>query len=635
MRSRHVAARRQSPNQIRTPITYDVGADHRPKIGGLDVLDLARTYGTPLYIMDAATIRSIAGAYRETIAQEYGGEFLILYASKANLSMGLCKLMEQEGLGLDVVSGGELYTAIQAGFPVENILFNGNNKTSEELEMVIHYNVGRISVDNFYELELINEIASKKKRKVSILLRITPGIECHTHDYIKTGQTDTKFGFDLSQLSRAIDTVVTQYGETIDLKGLHAHIGSQIFEIQPYEDLVQIMLNICFNVRQAYDGLTFSELNLGGGLGIQYTKEDDPPRIQNAVSRIINRVKFYAEQIRYPLPKLYIEPGRSMVATSGVTLYSVGSMKVIPRVKKFVAINGGMGDNIRPSLYQAKYSAVLANKLNMPPDETVTVVGKYCESGDVLIPQIVLPKVESGDTLMVFGTGAYNYSMASNYNRIPRPPVVLVENGKAHLIVKRETYETVIQQDLIPAYLMESKAALLEAEEKELALATAKKEASEKESLEKNSPEKNTKDTNNSRQVLPALDDTALPAPIGPDSSETTAEALPVEEERRNKKDRRSSFDRRQKEADIDTSALKTAEPQTLDEIDALQAAEWEAEAPKEKPAKNKTTEKSSAKISEAPALPPNIAPIPLSQLDQIDPDAYLDALDYQMQQQR
>lgn len=585
-RNQSSTSRRMSPNQGRAPLTYEVGGDYRPKLGGMDVLDLAKTYGTPLYVMDAATIRATAAAYRDTLAQEYPGEAVVLYASKANLSMGLCKLMEQEGLGLDVVSAGELYTAIQAGFPMDKVLFNGNNKTSEELEMAIHHKVGRISVDNFYEMELIHQIAEKKKVKVAVLLRMTPGIECHTHDYIKTGQTDTKFGFDMGQLSRAIDLIVKDYTDTMELKGLHAHIGSQIFEVQPYEDLVQILLNICFNIRQAYDGLTLDELNLGGGMGIQYTKEDDPPKIQSSITRIVNKLKFYAEQIRYPMPKIYMEPGRSMVGTSGITLYEVGSMKVIPRVKKYVAVNGGMGDNIRPALYQAKYTAVIANKLNEAPSETVTVVGKYCESGDVLIPQIVLPKVESGDILMVFGTGAYNYSMSSNYNRIPRPATILVENGHSHILVKRETYQTVVQQDLIPPYLMEPKPVELEdvLEKAEIAVIEPAKPEAKKASEKAEEPPE--------------------------------AEVKPLEAKAEPKKVKRL-------DPLIDDAAYGVG--------DVSSALANVPKTQKKEPVKKEATSSPGTQLNELPA---NIAPVPLSQLDNIDPDDYLDQLDYQLQQQ-
>lgn len=446
-----------SPNTTFRPATFEVDPAGRVKIGGMDVLNLAERFGTPLYVLDEATIRQMAAAYRDTLQTQYPEAFLPLYAAKANLTMGLCRLMAQEGFGLDVVSGGELYTALQAGFPMENVYFNSNNKSIEELELAIHHQVGLIGVDNFYELALIDEIAGRKGVTVDALLRIAPGIECHTHDYIKTGQTDTKFGFDMTVLSRAVEQIMGQYKDTIRLKGLHAHIGSQIFETRPYEDLVQFMMNVYYNIRETYDGLTLSVLNIGGGYGIQYTSEDDPPNVPQTLVRVVDKLKNYADQLNYPLPRLLLEPGRSMIATAGVTLYTVGSTKEVPRLRKYVAVDGGMGDNIRPALYQAGYSAVIANKIKEPAEETVRIVGKYCESGDVLIDSLAVPKVEQGDTLMVFGTGAYNYSMASNYNRIPRPATVLVENGKAHVLVKRETYEDVAARDLIPAHLAETR----------------------------------------------------------------------------------------------------------------------------------------------------------------------------------
>lgn len=443
-----------TPNMSLTPVSYKV-ENNEPWLGGIKITDLVKTHGTPLYVMDEATLRTMARAYTETLKACYPAESLPLYACKAHMSMGLVRLMEQEGMGLDVVSGGELYTALQARFPAERIFFNGNNKTTEELELAVHHQIGRISVDNFSELELLHKVAGQKNRRVDVILRVTPGIECHTHDYIKTGQTDTKFGFDLSTLSRAIDLITGDYKETINLKGLHAHIGSQIFEVRPYEDLVEILINIFFNIRQAYDGLTMTDLNIGGGMGIRYTGEDDPPNVAWAIERITTKIKNYCEQIDYPLPRLIMEPGRSMVATAGMTLYTVGGIKEIPNIRKYVAVDGGMGDNIRPALYQARYTAQVANKLGQPAEETVTLVGRYCESGDVLIPGLSVPKIETGDILMVFATGAYNYSMSSNYNRFPRPAVVLVNEGKSHVLVRRETYDTVIQQDVIPPHLLE------------------------------------------------------------------------------------------------------------------------------------------------------------------------------------
>lgn len=447
------------PNTSMKPVSYNIDENNHPTVGGVSLLELASTYGTPLFVLDEATILASAKAYRETLKSAYSAESLPLYACKANMNMAIVKLMEQAGMGLDVVSGGEIHTAVQAGFPMERVLFNGNNKTLEEVELALHHNIGRISADNFHDLALIHRVAAQKGKKANVLLRVTPGIECHTHDYIKTGQADSKFGFDLSQLPQALDLLIKEYQDTIHLRGLHAHIGSQIFEVKPYEDLVEIMLNIYYNIRDVY-GLVMDDLDLGGGLGVSYSGHDDPPAIAHAMQRIVEKLTAYANKLNYPLPRLLVEPGRSMIATAGLTLYTVGSLKEIPGMKKFIAVDGGMGDNIRPALYQAQYVAQLANKIGAPVEETVTVVGKYCESGDVLIKGLPVPRVESGDILMVFGTGAYNYAMASNYNRFPRPAMVLVENGRSHLIVQRETYDTIIQQDLIPAHLRKAEPAV-------------------------------------------------------------------------------------------------------------------------------------------------------------------------------
>jgi diaminopimelate decarboxylase len=443
-----------SPNASLRPLTYSVDeSTNCAQVGGVSLRDLAHKHGTPLYVLDEFSLRAAAKAYKETLKSAYSGKTLPLYACKANMSMALVKLMEQEGMGLDVVSGGEIYTAVQAGFPMERVLFNGNNKTAQEIELALHHGIGRISVDNFHDLILIDRIARMKGKKADVLLRVTPGIECHTHDYIKTGNIDSKFGFDLSQLPTAIEQILTEYADSIQLKGLHAHIGSQIFEVKPYEDLIEIMLNIYYNIREQYTGLILEDLDLGGGLGVMYTGQDDPPAVPDAVRRIADKLTQYAKRLNYPLPRLLLEPGRSMVATAGFTLYTVGSMKEVPGICKYVAVDGGMGDNIRPALYQAQYSAMVANKVTIPIEETVTLVGKYCESGDVLIKNLPVPRLEEGDLIAVFGTGAYNYTMSSNYNRFPRPATVLVENGKSHVIVQRETYDTIIQQDLIPAHL--------------------------------------------------------------------------------------------------------------------------------------------------------------------------------------
>ncbi len=444
-----------SPNTQIKPLSFSIQEDTQDVLlGNIPVQELVNTYGTPLYVLDEATLRGMLKAYKNAFAS-YPGPLEILFAAKANLSMGICALVQQEGFGIDVVSGGEYYTALQAKFPLEKLVFNGNNKTHDELELTIANGIGKISVDNFYELSLIDRIAKHHDKKVSILLRVTPGIECHTHDYIKTGLLDSKFGFPLSQLSSAIDKITQDYSETIDLIGLHAHIGSQIFETQPYQDLAEVMLNLCYNIREHY-GMTLTHLNLGGGLGIAYQPSDDPLEVSVLAETMVSKLVDYANQISFPLPTLILEPGRSLIATSGVTLYTVGSIKTISELPKtYVAVDGGMGDNIRPALYGAVYSALIANKPNEPHNTSVTIAGKYCESGDILIRDFMAPEsITSGDTLMVFGTGAYNYSMSSNYNRVPRPATVLVGHGKAQALVQRETYDDLIAHDLIPETLL-------------------------------------------------------------------------------------------------------------------------------------------------------------------------------------
>ncbi|MDX2085447.1 MAG: diaminopimelate decarboxylase [Candidatus Melainabacteria bacterium] len=440
------------PELVR-PDTFSLDADGQTQVGGVPIAQLVERFQTPLYVLDAETIRHRARQYR-SIERYYGKPVQVVLAAKANLNLGLCKLMQQEGLGLDVVSAGELHTAIQAGFPMDRVLMNGNNKSADEMTMAIHYKVGRLVVDNLHELEQIHRICQQKNTSVDVLLRVVPGIECHTHEYIRTGQRDTKFGFDLAVLPEALAYLVTTAKDTIRLRGLQAHIGSQIFEQGAYDDLIEVLLNIFYNIRENYQGLTLDEMDIGGGLGVSYTELDDPPAIEGMMRRIAAKVTEYAARLEYPLPKLYLEPGRSLVATAGLTLYTVGGIKHVPDVRTFVSVDGGMGDNIRPSLYGAVYTAMVANKPTEPASQTVTVVGKYCESGDVLIQSFKAPaSLTSGDTLLVFGTGAYNYSMSSNYNRIPRPATVLVENGKAHLLVRRETLDDLIALDQIPETL--------------------------------------------------------------------------------------------------------------------------------------------------------------------------------------
>jgi len=416
------------------------------EIGGLDTVELAEQFGTPLYLYDVALIRERARGFKETF-ENLGVKAQVAYASKAFSTIAMVQLAEQEGLSLDVVSGGELYTAIAAGFPVERIHFHGNNKSREEIEMALTHEIGCFVVDNFYELELLSTLCNEMGKKAKILLRVTPGIEAHTHDYILTGQADSKFGFDLQngQAEKALKQALDS--ERVEVLGLHCHIGSQIFETTGFIVAAQKLFEKLHEWKEAY-GFESKVLNLGGGFGIRYTEEDKPLPAAQYVAEIIEEVKKKAAQYSMNMPEIWIEPGRSLVGDAGTTLYKIGSKKEVPNVRQYIAVDGGMTDNIRPALYQAKYEAVLANRANEKPEETVSIAGKCCESGDMLIWDLPLPKSESDDLLAVFCTGAYGYAMANNYNRIPRPPVVFVENGEATLVVRRETYEDLVKLDL-------------------------------------------------------------------------------------------------------------------------------------------------------------------------------------------
>ncbi|WRP05132.1 diaminopimelate decarboxylase [Rossellomorea aquimaris] len=415
-------------------------------IGGVSTLELARQYGTPLYVYDTALIRERAKGFKETF------DFLevkaeVAYASKAFSCIAVFQLMKEEGLSLDVVSGGELYTALKAGFPPERIHFNGNNKSEEELMMAIENKIGCIVVDNFYELQLVNDISRSTEKVTKVLLRVTPGIEAHTHDYILTGQEDSKFGFDLGngQARDAMKMAMSYDG--IELLGLHCHIGSQIFETTGFILAAKKIIEKVAQWKSQYD-YDPRVINLGGGFGIRYTKDDDPIPPAQYVKEMIEAVKQEVVKYNLEMPEIWIEPGRSLVGDAGTSLYTLGSRKEVPNIRKYLAIDGGMSDNIRPALYKAKYEAVIANKADHPSEETVSIAGKCCESGDMLIWDIPLPQSEAGDTLAVFCTGAYGYSMANNYNRIPRPAVVFVENGEARLAVQRETYEDMVSLDV-------------------------------------------------------------------------------------------------------------------------------------------------------------------------------------------
>lgn len=411
-------------------------------LGGCDLVDLAKKYGTPLYVIDEATLRGICREYKKAF-KDYKNIHM-MYASKALCTSAITRILDEEGFGFDTVSAGEIYTVYKSGVDMSHVLFNGNNKSASEINLAIDCKVGRFSVDNFYEAELLNKIASEKNVVVDILLRITPGIECHTHDYIQTGQIDSKFGFDLSQVDDIVTLIKDSY-KNLNLKGLHAHIGSQIFELKSYYDEVDILVKEIARINDKF-GLKLDEMNIGGGLGVKYTDNDNPPSVNELAKAVTDAMHKYAVEI----PTIYIEPGRSIVSTAGVTLYSVGSSKQVPNGRKYVAVDGGMADNPRPSMYQAEYFAEVANKVHYEETEEVTIAGRYCESGDILIEKIELPKLEAGDILCVYNTGAYNYSMASNYNRVEKSAMVLVNNSHSDIIVYRETLDNLISHDNIP-----------------------------------------------------------------------------------------------------------------------------------------------------------------------------------------
>lgn len=435
-----------SANQFQKPLTTKVNDCGNIEIGGCDTVVLAEKYNTPLYVIDEKTLRTICADYKK--AFEKYPKTHIMYASKALCTSAISVILAQEGFGFDTVSGGEIYTVNKSGADMSKVLFNGNNKSFEELNLALDLGVGRISVDNFYELALLNTIAQSKNKIVDILLRITPGIECHTHQYIQTGHLDSKFGFDLTQIDDAVELILNEYAN-LKLHGLHAHIGSQIFETSIYADEIDILCKELSRLDDKF-GLKLDEINIGGGLGVKYTENDNPPSTYEIGEIIIESLNKAIKKYDIEPPSLFLEPGRSIISTAGVTLYTIGSSKQVPQGKKYVSIDGGMADNPRPSLYQAKYFAQVANKKETEESERVTIGGRFCESGDILIENVELPKLEEGDILCVYNTGAYNYSMASNYNRVEKPAMVLVNNGESEVIVKRETLDDLIRCDVVP-----------------------------------------------------------------------------------------------------------------------------------------------------------------------------------------
>lgn len=432
---------------MRQSESLQINAQGHLTIGGCDAVELAREYGTPLYVLDETGVRAACRSYRDSIDRFYGGRGMVCYASKAFCCKEICRIMHDEGMGLDVVSEGELYTALSAGFPAEKICFHGNNKTDSELLYALRENVGLMIVDNDYELERLNRFAGEMGKRPNIAFRIKPGVDAHTHDFVRTGQIDSKFGVAL-ETGEALAIIKKALAmQHLHLKGVHCHIGSQIFELEPFELAAERMVELMAQVRDE-TGYVIEELDLGGGFGIRYTDQDAALRYDSYMEKVSVVVKETCERLHFPQPFMMLEPGRSIVGPYGVTLYTVGAIKEIPGVRIYAAVDGGMTDNPRYALYQSEYEALAANKAADPKTMTVTLAGKCCESGDLLGEGMPVQQLESGDIVAVLSTGAYNYSMASNYNRLCRPAVVMVREGASRLIVRRETMEDLIRCDL-------------------------------------------------------------------------------------------------------------------------------------------------------------------------------------------
>ena len=428
------------------PMGTSVNTSGHLEIGGLDVISLAREYGTPLYIYDEITIRTMAKTFVKEFTSRYKNT-VVAYASKAFLNKEMAKIAEEENLSLDVVSGGEIAVAIAGGFPAGKMAFHGNNKTPQELTQAIESGVGTIVVDGFQELDLLNEIAREKNITQGIMLRLSPSVDAHTHGHTTTGILDVKFGFSIESGESTIAIRQALSSTNLDLKGIHFHLGSPIFELEPYSEAIDTVLDYLAPFRS--EGLDLREFSTGGGFAIGYVRNEPPPPIGDYAEVITSMIKNKCDELGFDLPTLIIEPGRSIVGRAGVAIYTVGVIKEIPTVRTYVSLDGGMGDNIRPALYGSEYEAVVANKMNFSGDtKLVTLAGKYCESGDILIKDISLPTPESGDLVAIPSSGAYCLAMSSNYNMNPRPAVLMVNSGNPRLMRKRETYQDLMALDL-------------------------------------------------------------------------------------------------------------------------------------------------------------------------------------------
>ena len=439
-----------SPNKNIFPITTNLSEDGEIFVGGCRLSDLANRFGTPLYVIDENTIRNSCKAYTEALNEFYPGKSLALYASKANSSIAISNIISSEGLGLDAVSEGELLTALNGGINPENIVFHGNNKSEQEL-FFAYKNKVTIVIDNQNDIDKLEKIIDIDKCPAKLMIRFTPGIECHTHEYIRTGHLDSKFGFDPDELENVFFRLSNC--SWASLTGLHAHIGSQIFELEPHRDLVSVMLDT-YELAAKF-GHCINDLNFGGGLGVKYIHTDDPPSIADWIKTISTNLVNECKKRNIALPRLLCEPGRSLIASSGLTLYEIGSQKKITGLRNYFSVDGGMSDNPRPITYQSKYYASLVDRAYDKPTKTYTIAGKHCESGDILIKDFELPEVKTGEFLAIFTTGAYNISMSSNYNRIPRPAAIIVNNGQSDLIQRRETPEDLLRLDVIPDRFIE------------------------------------------------------------------------------------------------------------------------------------------------------------------------------------
>jgi len=435
------------PKSALLPETAGVNGKDHLVVGGCDVVDLAAEFGTPLYVFDEVALRSKCAEFKAEFGSRYP-DTMVIYACKAFINQALALIFKEEGLGLDVVSAGELAIARSVAFPMEKVYFHGNNKTPDELRLALEWGVGRVVVDNMYELSMLNGLAQEAGRRQDILLRLSPGIDPHTHAYTTTGIIDSKFGLPIVSGQAEEALMQAMAASNLNLVGLHVHLGSPIYDVEPYEEAIRVVLGFAAGMTVKH-GFELQEFNVGGGFAIQYTEDTPAPGISVYAEAIVSTLVKVAERLGLPVPRLVVEPGRSIVGRAGLAIYTVGAIKDIPGVRKYVSVDGGMADNIRPALYGATYEAVVANKMAETSTERVTISGKFCESGDILIKDVELPALEAGDLVVILAAGAYCLAMASNYNAALKPPIVLVKQGKARLIRRRETYEDLMRCDSV------------------------------------------------------------------------------------------------------------------------------------------------------------------------------------------